>query len=196
MTHFIFGSLFLNLGVLMLFLVPLVTMRAFSEERSQQTLELLFTYPLSDFDIVIGKFFGLVWFMVLLIAPTVGYLHLFQWLGGFLDWGPILAGYLGLVLLVCSFLSLGLFVSTLSSSQIISALVTFGSLLFLWSLEWVASITDGSGTWFVRQFSPFSHFREFTFGIIDLSHAAYFVFFCFFFLFLALRSIESRNWKR
>jgi len=94
MTHFVFGSFFLNLGLVMMFLLPLVSMKCFSEERNQQTLELLFTYPISDFDIVWGKFLGLVWFIILLLFPTLGYLYLFQWLGGTLDLGPIFCGYL------------------------------------------------------------------------------------------------------
>lgn len=195
MTHFIFGSFFLNIGVMMVFLVPLISMKAFSEEKNQQTLELLFTYPLSDLDIVLGKFFGLCWFILLLLLPTVGYVYLFQWLGGALEWGPILSSYLGLFLLVSAFLSLGLFVSTLTENPVISALITFSSLLLLWGLEWVVGITDGQPAELVKLISPLSHFREFTFGILDFSHIVYFVCFCLYFLFLSLRSIETRNWK-
>ncbi len=195
MTHVIFGSFFLNLGVALIFMVPLLSMKTFSEERKQKTLELLFTYPLSDFDVVWGKFLGLLWFFALLLFPTLGYVFLFQWLGGALDWGPIISGYLGLCLLGAAFLALGLFISTLTDSQVTSALVTFGFLVLLWALEWIAGITDGKWSQFMHYLSPLSHYREFTFGIVDISHVAYFCFFCLYFLFLALRSIETRNWK-
>lgn len=195
MTHFVFGSFFLNLAIAMIFLVPLITMRSFSEERSHQTLEMLFTYPLSDFDIVFGKFVGLLWFIALLIFPTLGYVYLFEQLGGIVDWGPILCSYFGLFLLISAFLSLGLFISSLTDYPVISALVTFSSLVFLWGLEWIAGVSDGRWSQVFKLLSPLSHYREFTFGILDLSHISYFCFFCLYFLFLTLRSIETRNWK-
>ena len=196
MTPFIFGSFFLNLGIIVMFLVPLISMKSFAEERNQQTTELLFTYPLTDFDIVFGKFFGLIWFMGLLLLPTLGYLCIYLWLGGNLDIGPVFSGYIGLVLLTCAFLALGLFVSSLTGNTVISALTTFSFLTLLWSLEWIAAITDGKWTHVIRYFSPLSHYREFTFGILDLSHIAYFVFFMLYFLFLSMRSVETRNWKK
>ncbi|MDD5672450.1 MAG: ABC transporter permease subunit, partial [Candidatus Omnitrophica bacterium] len=159
MTHFIFGSLFADLGLVVLCLVPLVSMRAFSEERKQQTMELLFTYPLSDFDIVVGKFLSLIWFFALLIFPTLGYLYLFQWLGGSFEWGPVLAGYLGLLLLGAAFLSLGLFISSLTANQVISALLTFGLLVLLWSLEGLMGLANDPWARWLQQISPLTHFR-------------------------------------
>ncbi len=195
MSHFVFGSYFLNIGVVMMFLVPLVSMKCFAEERNRQTTELLFTYPLSDFDIVWGKYLGMLGFMLLLLAPTAGYLYLFIWLGGTLEWGTLLACYAGLLLLMAAFSALGLFISTLTSNPVISALVTFSCLVLLWALEWIAGITDGQWARVIRLVSPLSHYREFTFGILDLTHIFYFSFFALYFLFISLRSIETRNWK-
>ena len=195
MTHFVFGSFFVNLAVAMIFLIPLISMRSFAEEKNQQTLEMLFTYPLSDFDIVFGKFLGLLWFICLLLFPTLGYVYIFQQLGGVIDWGPVLCSYLGLFLLVVAFLSLGLFVSSLTDYPVISALVTFSSLILLWGLEWIAGVTDGNWSQVFKMMSPLSHYREFTFGILDLTHISYFCFFSLYFLFLTLRSVETRNWK-
>lgn len=195
LSHFIFGSFYLNLAMVFMALVPLMTMRTFSEERRQQTLEFLFTYPLSDFEIVAGKFLALLWFFFLLAVPTLLFPALLHFFGAQLDWGLIGASYLGLFLLGIAFLSLGLFVSTLTEHQVVSALVTFSLLILLWSTEWIAGLTDGIWTKGIQLLSPLNHYREFTYGILDLSHAVYFLLFTIYFFFLALRSIETRNWK-
>ncbi|MCM8774755.1 MAG: ABC transporter permease subunit, partial [Candidatus Omnitrophica bacterium] len=173
----------------------LITMRSFAEERKLRTVELLFTYPFSDFDIVWGKFVGMAWFFILLSAPMFGYLLLLYWLGGEFDWGPVLTGFLGFWLLGNAYLALGLFISSLTDNQVVSAVVTFGCLVVLWIFDWVASVADGRLALFFSSLSPLSHYREFTLGILDLSHGVYFCFFLFYFLFLALRSVETRNWK-
>jgi ABC-2 type transport system permease protein len=194
-THFVFGSFFLNMSVILIFLVPLVSMRAFSEERKHQTLELLFTYPFSDFDIVWGKFLGLVGFFALLLLPTFGYLLLLYWLGATLDWGPILLGYLGFCLLGSTYLSVGLCVSSLTENQVISASVTFGCLILFWSLDWATGVAAEPWSQWISAISPLGHYREFALGILDLSRLVFFCFFLLYFLFLTLRSIEARNWK-
>lgn len=195
LTRFVFSSFFLNIGSILIFLVPLLAMRSFAEERKMQTLELLYTYPFNDFEIVWGKFLGLVWFFELLFLPTLGYLGIVHWLGGSIDWGPILIGYLGFWLLGNAYLSLGLFVSSLTDNQMVAALITFASLIVFWILEWVSGVMDGTWAHFFAMLSPLNHYREFTLGILDLSHVVYFCFFHFYFLFLTLRSIETRNWK-
>ena len=194
-TRFVFGSFFLNTGTLLIFLVPLLSMRAFAEERKQETLELLFTYPLSDFEIVWGKFLALVWFFELLLLPTLIYIFFVYKLGGDLDWWPIAVGYLGFWLLGNAYLALGLFISSIAESQITSAVVSFGCLLIFWILDWVSGVSDGFWAHFFSALSPLDHFREFTLGVLDLTHIVYFVFFHFYFLFLTLRSIETRHWK-
>ncbi len=194
-TRFIFGSFFFNLSLVLMFLVPVISMRAVSEERKYQTLELLFTYPLSDFEIVAGKFLGLAGIFALLILPTAGYLGLVTWLGGKLDPGPVATCYFGFWLLGNAFLALGLFFSSLTENQIVSALATFSALLLFWMLDWVVHVTDGGWAQFFSALSPLAHYRDFTLGIIDLQNTVYFVFFTLYFLFLTLRSIETRNWK-
>ncbi|MFZ5802983.1 MAG: ABC transporter permease [Candidatus Omnitrophota bacterium] len=195
LTHFIFGSFFLNLGLVMVFLVPLITMRSFAEERNRQTLELLFTYPLSDTEIVWGKYQALLGFSALLILPTLGYVALLQTFGASIDLGPVLCCYLGLFLLIAAFSAMGLFISSLTENPVISSLTTFCFLLLLWGLEWMQSLSDGRWFGILNQISPLGHYREFTFGIVDLGHVAYFLFFALYFLFLTLRSVESRHWK-
>lgn len=195
MTQFVFGSFFLNLAVVLIFFIPLIAMRSFTEERRYHTLEIIFSYPLSDFDIVFGKFFGLILFLVSLILPTAGYLILFSSFGGYLDWGVLMSGYLGFLLLGSAFLSLGLFVSSLTENQVVSAIGTFGLLVLLWALDWASGVSDGKISQFLTEFSPLAHYREFALGVLDLSDVVYFLFFILYFLFLTLRSIEMRHWK-
>lgn len=195
LTRFVFGSFFMNTGVVLIFLVPLLSMRAFAEERRHETLELLFTYPLSDFDVVFGKFLGLIWFFELLVLPTVAYVFFIHNIGGALDWWPIAVGYLGFWLLGNSYLSLGLFISSISESPIVSAVITFSLLLIFWILDWAVGVSDGLFAKILASVSPLAHFREFTVGVMDLKNLAYFLFFQGYFLFLTMRSIETRNWK-
>jgi ABC-2 type transport system permease protein len=195
LTRFVFSSFFLNMGAVLIFLVPFLSMRAFAEERKQETLELLYTYPLSDFEIVWGKFLGLIWFFMLLLAPTLVYVFITHWLGGNLDWGPVLTGYLGYWMIACSYFSMGLFVSSITSSPVLSAIMTFVMLLIFWILDWITGITDGAAARFLSALSPLDHYQEFALGILDLSNFIYFLFFTLYFLFLTLRSIETRNWK-
>jgi ABC-2 type transport system permease protein len=195
LTQFVFSSFFLNMGAILIFFMPLLSMRSFAEERKYQTLELLFTYPLSDFEIIWGKYLAMLWFLGLMIIPTGLYLGLIVWLGGTLDWGPVLVGYLGFLLLANAYLALGLFVSAISENQVVSALITFGALTVFWIMDWMGGVTDGTMSHFFTAASPLRHYREFTLGILDLSHTAYFCFFYFYFLFLALRAVETRNWK-
>lgn len=194
-TQYIFGSFFSNLSILMLFLVPILTMRSFSEEKRQETLELLFTYPLSDFEIVAGKQLGILGFFGALILPLAGYLAVFRWIGGEFDWGPVLLGFLGFWLLGAAYLAAGVFISSLTKSPIVSALGTFCVLLVFWIFDWVGDIATGPWGHIFPELSPLAHYKNFTLGILDIQGLVFFGFFFFYFLFLTLRSIETRNWK-
>jgi ABC-2 type transport system permease protein len=194
-TQFIFGSFFMNLSIMLLFLVPILTMRSFAEEKRQETLELLFTYPLSDLEIVAGKQLGILWFFGALLLPLLGYLAVFHWAGGEFDWGPVLLGFLGFWLLGTAYLAAGVFISSLTKSPIVSALGTFTVLLVFWIFDWVKDIAGGPWTRIFSELSPLAHYKNFTLGILDVQDGVYFGFFFFYFLFLALRSIETRNWK-
>ena len=195
LTRFVYGNFLGNMGMVLLFLVPLVSMRSLAEERKLETLELLYTYPLSDFQIVLGKYCSLLFIMIVLIVPTAIFSLLLQWLDGSLDWGPIASGYAGLLMLAAAYLALGLFISSLSENQISCAIVSFACLLTLWMLDWISGMSEGVWAVFFLVLSPTKHYREFTFGVIDISNVTYFVFFFAFFFFLTLRSVETRNWK-
>lgn len=196
LTRFVFGSFYINLSVLLIFMVPILSMRAMAEERRQDTLELLFTYPLSDFQIVWGKLLGMIWFVELLFVPTLLYSAiLFRLSGGDLDWGPILMGFAGFWFLATAYLTLGLFISSVAESPVVSAVITFGALILFWLLDWAVSVSDGTLARILSALSPLGHYREFTVGVVDIKNIAYFAFFHFLFLFLTLRAVETRHWK-
>lgn len=194
-TQYVFGSFFSNLSIMLLFLVPILTMRSFSEEKRQETLELLFTYPLSDFEIVVGKQLGILWFYAALLFPLFGYLAVFHSIGGEFDWGPVLLGFLGFWFLGSAYLAAGVFISSLTKSPIVSALGTFSVLLVFWVFDWVDDIATGPWAHIFSELSPLAHYKNFTLGILDVQDMVFFGFFFFYFLFLTLRSIETRNWK-
>lgn len=194
-SRYIFSSYFSNLGNMLMFVIPFLSMRAFAEERHLQTLELLFTYPVSDIEIVLGKFWGLLRFFVVLTLPTFAYAILLQAQGAAMDLGPFFAGYLGFLLLATAYAALGIFVSAITPNSILCSVVTFSVLVGFWILDWVAGIADGVWSKFFTALSPNQHFQNFTIGIVDLSDGVYFLFFTLYFLYLALRAVESRNWK-
>lgn len=195
LTRFVYSSYFLNMGAVLMFVIPLFSMRAIAEERRQETLELLYTYPLSDFQIVGGKWIALVAFFIVLLLPTALYAGVLHLLGGHLQWKVVAVGYFGFLLLGSAYISLGLFISSISDSQVLSGIITFGILTIFWILDWVTGITDGTLSKILTALSPLAHYREFSFGIFDMSHIVFFVLFSFYFIFLTLRSIEVRNWK-
>ena len=176
-------------------MVPILTMRSFADERKQETLELLFTYPLSDFEIIAGKTLGILWFFEVLILPLLGYLAVFRWIGGEFDWGPVMLGFLGFWLLGTAYLAAGVFLSSLCKNPVISAIGTFSVLVIFWVFDWVVGISDGVWAKIFEALSPLAHYKNFTVGILDIQDVVYFGFFFIYFVFLALRSIETRNWK-
>ena len=131
-----------NVTILLLFVLPAITMRTYAEERRSGTIELLLTSPVSDFQIIMGKFLGALALYAVMLAVTLvhnGVLFLY----GRPEWKPILTSYLGLMLLGGSFLSVGLFISTLTTNQIVAYIVTFSTFLLLWVISWIGSISSG-----------------------------------------------------
>ncbi len=195
LTRFVMGAFLLNLGALLLFLSPLISMRSLAEERKTGTLELLYTYPLSDLEILLGKYFALVAELALLFGPTVTYLGVIHALGEKVDFGVVGAGALGFFLLGATYLACGIFFSSLTENQILAAGLTFSLLVGFWVLDWVAGFLPLAwGNW-LSALSPLVHFRDFSLGIIDLRDVTYFLGTVAFFLFLTLQRIEVRNWK-
>ena len=185
---------FQNVTVIALFLLPMVTMRTYSEEKRSGTIELLLTSPVTDFQIVMGKFLGAMALYGAMLAVTLlHYAVLFRY--GNPEWKPILTSYLGLALFGGCFISLGLFISSLSKNQIVAATSTFAVFLLLWVITWVGSFLGPGGDKLTAYLSIVDHFDDFTKGVIDTSHLIYYVSFITFGLFLTAKSVESERWR-
>ena len=195
LTGFIVGGFLLNLGILFLFLSPLLAMRTFAEEKRIGTLELLYTYPLSDLEIVLGKYLALLAQLVLLFLPTLAYLILLRILGAKIDGGIVFTGILGFFLLGTSLLAMGLFFSSLTESQVLASAVTFIFILGLWVLEWLGDFFPRPWSSWFHGLSPFVHYRDFSLGVLDLADITFFLAVSAFFFFLTLRQVETRNWN-
>jgi ABC-2 type transport system permease protein len=190
----IFRPLFAVLGIILLFLVPLITMRLMAEEKRSGTAELLFTYPLTDWAVITGKFSAALGLYLILLAFTACYplvLSLFTRL----DWGALGASYLGLVLLGAACLSLGLFASSLTENQIVAGVVAFALLLLFWVIGWVQELGSGDLGLAMKYLSLMDHYDNFTKGVLDTRDLVYCLSFIYFFLFLTKRQLESRRWR-
>ncbi|MBI4358279.1 MAG: ABC transporter permease subunit [Candidatus Omnitrophica bacterium] len=190
-------SLFLaNVTVLLLLLIPILTMRSFAEEKRQGTLELLLAYPVYDFQLVAGKFFALLMMLSLLLLPTVSYFFLARWVGARFELATLGTGYLGLVLVAASYAALGLFTSSLTEHQAVSAGIGFAVLLFFWVVGWMAEWTSPDLGHVFRELSLVEHFRDLTRGVVDTRDIAYFGLFIGFFLYATRLTLGIRTWKK
>ena len=183
-----------NVSVVALFVLPLITMRTYAEEKRSGTIELLLTSPLTDAQIILGKFFGTVALYAMMLAVTwihIGILFIY----GNPEWKPILAGYLGLLLMGASFLSIGLLISSLTKNQIVAGMVTFAMLLLLWTLSWMADSAGPTLQKVLMALSITDHFDDFSKGVIALNHIVYYLSFITFGLFLTAKSVDSERWR-
>ena len=183
-----------NVTILLLFLMPAITMRTYAEERRSGTIELLLTSPLTDFQIIMGKFLGALSLYASMLAVTAIHLGILFWYGS-PEWKPIVTQYLGLLLLGGSFLSVGLFISTLTTNQIVAYIVTFSVFLLLWVISWFGSISTGLVTDVTAYLSIIEHFDDFSKGVIDTTHIVYYVSLISFGLFLTAKSVDTARWQ-
>lgn len=183
-----------NMGVVGLFLLPLITMRLFAEEKRQGTVELLFTSPVTDVQILLGKWLS----AMLMYAAMIGFASLsmlFLFAYSTPDWKPMLVGYLGLLLQGGAMLAIGTFISTLTKNQIVAAAATFVVCLTLWIMDWSASFESATWAKVLAYLSVNSHMEGFGRGTIELKDVVYYVSMIFFGLFLTSRSLESLRWR-
>ncbi|HKY21006.1 MAG TPA: ABC transporter permease [Vicinamibacterales bacterium] len=183
-----------NVSVVALFVLPLITMRTYAEEKRSGTIELLLTSPLTDTQIVLGKFLGAVALYALMLAVTLVHIAIL-FIYGNPEWKPIATGYLGLLLMGASFMSIGLLISSLTKNQIVAGMSTFAVLLLLWTLGWM---TDSAGPTLQKVLSALSitdRFDDFSKGVISVSHLVYYLSFITFGLFLTAKSVDSERWR-
>lgn len=194
LTDIVVRPLLQNMGIVLLFVIPLLTMRVFSEEKKSGSIELLLTYPISDPAVVLGKYFASTLLLLIMLAATFPSMLLLFAIGE-PDPGSMFAGYLGLFFMGAAFIALGVFVSSLTENQIISASLTFGSALLFWILSWTSTILGEPWGALTKQLSILEHLDSFYKGLISLQDVTFFALFTAFFLFLTLRSLETHRWR-
>jgi len=174
--------------------MPMVTMRSYAEEKRSGTIELLLTSPLTDFQIVMGKFLGALALWGVMLAVSLIHMALL-FVYGNPEWKPILTAYLGLLLLGGCFIALGLFISSLTKNQIVAGMVTFAVFLLLWIIEWIGSFSGPTVDKLTTYLSIIGHFDDFSKGVIDTTHVIYYLSFITFGLFLTAKSVDSERWR-
>lgn len=193
-------SFFIAAPWLYLILIPAITMRSFSEEISTGTIEMLYTKPLRDMDIILGKYFAALTLVVFSLLPTLIYYFSVYDLGatkGNLDSGAIWGSYLGLLFLASCFVAIGLFASSLTSNQIIAfVLAVTICALFQWTFDEISKFPM-----FVSQYDYLisgmgieSHYLSISRGVVDTRDVLYFLTLSTGFIFLTKTSLESRSW--
>jgi ABC-2 type transport system permease protein len=187
-------GVFQNCMVVFLFVVPLITMRTYAEEKRSGTIELLMTSPVTDFEIIIGKFLGAMSLYGAILAVTLVHMAvLFRF--GNPEWKPLVSGYFGLLLLGGCFVSVGLFFSSLTKNQIVAGMFTFAVLLLLWVIDWIGSFSGPTVARFTSYISLTGHVEDFLRGIVDTEHVVYYLSFITFGLFLTAKAVDSERWR-
>jgi len=194
LNEFVIAPLLHNLSVILVILVPVITMRSFAEEKRSGTYELLMTSPLTVTEIVLGKFLGAFVFVLVMVLLT-GIYPLILVLYGNPEAGVILSGFLGLLLLATTFVSVGLLTSSFTENQIIAAVSCLVTLLLLYVISWPAETAGEVMAAALKYLSLTEHFSELVKGVIDTRDLMYFGSVIVLALFLTQRSVESLRWR-
>lgn len=185
--------LFDNMGIIMLLISPVLTMHLLAEERKMGTDEFLFTAPVKSVEAVLGKYLASVCLFLFMMGLSLEYLVIVKKVGD-PEMGPLYTGYLGLILLAAAYAAVGLFASSLSDNQMVSAMVGFGILLMFLIINWISSaVSSQAVVRFLDSVSVLSHFESFKKGVIDTTDLFYFFAVIFVFLFAASKMVESRR---
>jgi ABC-2 type transport system permease protein len=196
LNDMLIAPLFNNMAVVALFMTPMMTMRLFAEEKRQGTIELLATAPLTDLQIVLGKFLAaLAFYGSMVLLCLVNLLLVWSFAPTPPEWRPIATGLLAILLLGGSLIALGLFVSTLTRNQIVAAVIAFSLSLAMLVLGWFDSPTAGSVLKFFTYFGLTNHLEDLLRGVIDLKDVVFYLSVILFGLVLAHQSVESQRWR-
>jgi ABC-2 type transport system permease protein len=182
-----------NFRVILLFITPLITMRLLAEEQATGTIELVLTSPVRDWELVVGKFLGALALFGVMLALTLYYPFLL-FLYGKPDPGPIVSGYLGLVLLGAGFIALGLLTSALTKNQIVAAVLAFAILLLLWLASPIGDVFSGPVRDILRYLSALDHYSDFSRGVIDTRDVVYYLSLVVAGLFATVQVVGARRW--
>jgi gliding motility-associated transport system permease protein len=188
--------LFQNMAVVALFVAPMLTMRLFAEEKRQGTMELLSTAPITDLQVVLGKFLAATGLYALMILVSlVNLLPVWHYATVKPEWRPVATAALGLLLLGSCFLALGTFVSTLTRNQIVAGFLSFCLFLGIWTLGWGDDPMAGPFMKLVAYLGVTTHLEDLVKGVVDLKDVVFYLSFITFGIFLAHQSVESQRWR-
>lgn len=176
--------------------VPLLSMGLLAQEWATGTIETMMTAPVEETDLVVGKFLGAFGFFLVLLAPTLIYV-LMLIIYGPPDYGPIVSGYLGIIMVGAFYLAIGLFCSSLTRSQVVAAVLAVGILALITIVPWAAarSITLGGFWRTVTDWGVMNRYNDFSKGVIDLGNSVFFLAGTAVFLFVTIKVMESRRWR-
>ncbi len=190
-NEMVIRPLFYNISIILLLMVPLFTMRMYAEEKKAGTLEVLLTSPLSNLQLMLGKFLGALALYMIMLGFTLIYPLVLSMYGN-PDWGPIASGYVGLVLMGAAFISVGSLCSSFTENQIVAAVISFGVLLFLWVISWASNFVGPKLGELFSYISIIEHFDDFAKGIMDTKDIVFYLSFIVFNLFLTNESLELK----
>lgn len=193
-NEWVIRPVIMNVGVISLFLIPMITMRLFAEEKRSGTIELLITSPIRDYEIVVGKWLGALTMYACILSLTavnLGVLFLF----GSPDWRPIATGFLGMLLQGGCLLSIGAFLSNTTKNQIMAGAMTFGVSLLMWTFDWFTGFKTDAWAKVLAYLSLTAHYEQFSKGVIDSKDVVFYVSVIVLGLFLTTRSLESLRWR-
>ncbi len=179
---------------LLLLVIPVLTMRLLAEERGTGTIELLMTFPITDTQVVIGKYLATMLVYLLMLVPTLVYVAVLKIYGNS-EWGPLITAYVGLILLGGAFVAVGMFSSSLARNQIVAGVVGIGILLLLWVMGAASGVLGPRLSSVLAYFSLSDHFQNFGQGVIELKDIIFYLSFIFGALFLTVRVFESARWR-
>ncbi len=182
-----------NVPVVLLIVAPALTMRLLAEEQKSGTIELLLTSPVRDWEVVVGKYLASLVLYLIPVAMTLIYVVILRRYSS-PDLGPMLGGYLGIVLFGAAFLSVGMLATTLTQNQVIAALISIALLLALWLINAFANVVQGPISSALQYLSIISHYNEFYSGVIDTRHVIYYLSVIAVSIFLSVRVLETRRW--
>ncbi len=190
-TDVVILPVYSSAAFIMMMVVPMITMRLVSDERRNKTLALLFSAPISMTEIIVGKFLGVVAFiLIMVLMMTLMPLSLLT--AASLDFGLLTAVIIGLVLMISAFISVGLYMSTLTVQPTVAAVSTFGILLLLWILDWAGNkVVDENASGALTYLSMLRHFEPFGKGIFSTSDLLYYLLFITTFLVLSIRRLDA-----
>jgi ABC-2 type transport system permease protein len=185
------------IATLLLFLIPMLTMGTYAEERKRGTMEMLMTSPISELQIVIGKYLASLALFIFMLAPTsIYFIVLSRYSEPAMPWRIVLSGYLGIFLLGAVLLAIGSFISSLTENQIIAGFATFVIFLMLWIIDIGARGASTTTGEIIKYLSVLQHYESFSQGVIDTSSIIFYVSFALLGIFLTLRSLDSMRWRR